>query len=84
MQLFPCPWCGPRADCEFHYGGDAGRQRPPREASDDEWAQYRFFRANGKGPVRELWQHALGCGRWLELERNTVTHEVIAARPMTV
>ena len=23
MQLIPCPWCGPRDEVEFHYGGQA-------------------------------------------------------------
>ena len=24
MQLFPCPFCGPRPETEFHYGAEAG------------------------------------------------------------
>ncbi|RUX65781.1 sarcosine oxidase subunit delta, partial [Mesorhizobium sp. M7A.F.Ca.US.014.04.1.1] len=27
MQLFPCPFCGPRDETEFYYGGDAGNAR---------------------------------------------------------
>ena len=23
MQLIQCPWCGPREEVEFHYGGQA-------------------------------------------------------------
>ena len=23
MQLIECPWCGPREETEFHYGGQA-------------------------------------------------------------
>ena len=23
MQLIACPWCGPREETEFHYGGQA-------------------------------------------------------------
>ena len=23
MMLIPCPWCGPRDETEFHYGGQA-------------------------------------------------------------
>jgi heterotetrameric sarcosine oxidase delta subunit len=82
MQQFPCPWCGPRADSEFHYAGDAGVTRPARAASDADWAQYLYFRSNAKGPAQELWVHTAGCGRWFKLDRNTVTHEVIAAGPM--
>lgn len=83
MQQFPCPWCGLRADREFRYGGDAGKQRPERGVSDADWARYRFHRANGKGVTRELWLHADGCARWVEIERDTVTHAVLGARPMT-
>ncbi|HVI88310.1 MAG TPA: sarcosine oxidase subunit delta [Dongiaceae bacterium] len=83
MQQFPCPWCGLRAENEFRYIGDAGIPRPPRTASDAEWAQYLYFRSNAKGAARELWIHSAGCGRWFELDRNTATHDVAAARPMT-
>jgi len=82
MQIFPCPFCGPRADREFRYGGDAGKQRPARDCSDGEWARYRHQRANIKGVARELWLHADGCARWIEIERDTTTHEVIATRPL--
>ena len=82
MQQFPCPWCGPRADSEFRYVGDAGVPRPPRSASDTEWAQYLYFRTNAKGSARELWIHMIGCGRWFELERNSATHEVTRSGPM--
>ena len=83
MQQFPCPWCGLRAENEFHYGGDAGKQRPERAVSDAEWANYLYFRANARGAAHELWLHASGCGRWIEIERNTQTHAVTASRPMT-
>lgn len=76
MHSFLCPHCGPRDETEFLYGGDAGRVRPPRTASDEEWARYRYFRKNVKGAARELWLHRSGCGRWLVLERDTVTHAV--------
>jgi heterotetrameric sarcosine oxidase delta subunit len=83
VQLFPCPWCGLRTDHEFRYGGDAGKQRPGRAASDAEWARYRFFRANTRGAAHELWLHADGCGRWVEIDRDTVSHQTFATRPMT-
>ena len=79
MQRFPCPWCGPRDESEFHYGGDAGKHRPEAAVSDGEWARYRFFRKNLKGPARELWVHAGGCGRWLVIERDTLSHAVLAS-----
>jgi sarcosine oxidase, subunit delta len=83
MQIFPCPWCGARPDAEFRYAGDAGKPRPPREASDAEWARYLYLRGNTRGAARELWVHAGGCGRWLVLNRDTVTHVVGSAEPMS-
>ncbi|MGN6144080.1 MAG: sarcosine oxidase subunit delta, partial [Mesorhizobium sp.] len=39
MQLFPCPFCGPRDEAEFHYGGEAGNLRPDgREVPAERWA----------------------------------------------
>lgn len=80
MQIFDCPFCGPRPDAEFRYGGEAGRARPPRECSDAEWAEYLYLRANARGASRELWLHHAGCGRWIELQRDTVTHVQAGAR----
>ena len=83
MQLYGCPWCGPRPDAEFRYGGDAGKRRPERGASDAEWADYLYFRHNTKGRARELWFHHAGCRRWVELDRDTATHTVHGVEPMT-
>lgn len=82
MQVFPCPFCGPRADTEFRYAGDAGRPRPPRDCSDHAWSQYLWLRANARGDSRELWIHSAGCGRWIEIRRDTVTHAITAAGAM--
>ena len=30
MLLIPCPWCGPREEIEFRYGGQAGHRVPGR------------------------------------------------------
>ena len=48
MQLIACPWCGPREEVEFHYGGQAHVAYPadPAALSDEEWARYLFFRDN--------------------------------------
>ena len=53
MQLIECPWCGPREEIEFHYGGQAHIPYPadPAALSDQEWAHYIFFRDNTKGRV---------------------------------
>jgi heterotetrameric sarcosine oxidase delta subunit len=81
MLLIPCPWCGARDEAEFRCGGEAHIARPkdPDALSDAEWADYLFMRANPKGPLRERWVHSLGCRRWFNLVRDTVTHEILGA-----
>ena len=83
MQRLPCPHCGERELAEFHYGGDAGRSRPDRNADDQEWARYRFFRKNAKGSASELWCHVGGCGRWAIIERDTLSHRVSGSSDVT-
>ncbi|CAL9329805.1 Sarcosine oxidase subunit alpha [Streptomyces sp. enrichment culture] len=80
MLLIPCPWCGPRDEAEFHYGGQAHVPYPqdPASLSDEEWARYLFFRDNPKGPFAERWSHAAGCRRWFNAVRDTATNEVLA------
>lgn len=78
MLLIPCPWCGPRDESEFAYGGEAHIARPqdPYALSDAAWADYLFMRTNPKGAHRERWFHAHGCRRWFNVERDTITHEI--------
>ncbi|MFI6709456.1 sarcosine oxidase subunit delta [Nonomuraea sp. NPDC050478] len=78
MMLLDCPFCGPRDENEFHYGGQAGIAYPeaPGELSDAEWAEYVFMRDNPRGWFRERWFHGLGCRTWFTVERHTVTHEI--------
>jgi sarcosine oxidase, subunit alpha len=80
MLLIPCPWCGPRDEAEFHYGGQAHVPYPEDSAAltDQEWARYLFFRDNPKGPFAERWSHAAGCRRWFNAVRNTATNEILA------
>ncbi|MCY4192545.1 MAG: sarcosine oxidase subunit delta [Rhodospirillaceae bacterium] len=77
MLLIQCPYCGPRDESEFDYGGEADIVRPknPEKLSDSEWADYVFFRTNTKGRFKERWVHTHGCGRWFKIVRNTTTHE---------
>ena len=35
MQLIECPWCGPREETEFHYGGEAHVPYPEDPRSPD-------------------------------------------------
>jgi len=78
MLQIPCPYCGVRDEPEFTFGGQAHLSRPPLSASDAEWTGYLFHRDNPKGPHYERWLHAYGCGRWFNIARNTVTHDVLA------
>ncbi|MGW7548486.1 sarcosine oxidase subunit delta, partial [Streptomyces sp. NPDC054770] len=79
MLLIPCPWCGPRDETEFHYGGQAHVPYPedPAALTDEEWARFLFFRDNPKGPFAERWSHAAGCRRWFNAVRDTSTNEIL-------
>ncbi|MBL10618.1 MAG: sarcosine oxidase subunit delta [Acidiferrobacteraceae bacterium] len=76
MLIIRCPWCGLRDEAEYSYGGEADIKRPLRtkELSNEEWADYLFFRKNTKGPHDEQWCHIAGCGRWFNKNRNTITY----------
>jgi sarcosine oxidase subunit delta len=75
MLLIECPYCGPRAEIEFRYAGQAHIARPaePSSESDETWAQFLFYRTNPKGRHAERWRHVHGCGRFFNAIRNTVT-----------
>lgn len=74
-----CTYCGPRDASEFTYLGDATLTRPDPETPDAEAAyfDYVYLRDNPAGPHRELWYHASGCRAWLEVTRDTRTHEIL-------
>ena len=84
MLLIPCPYCGPRAELEFSYGGEAHIARPkePDALSDAEWGDYLFMRNNVKGVFLERWVHSHGCRRWFNVARDTVTYEILAVYEM--
>jgi heterotetrameric sarcosine oxidase delta subunit len=84
VLLIPCPWCGPRAELEFAYGGQAGIAYPPdpEALTDDEWAAYLFLRDNPRGELDERWVHTAGCRRWFRLRRNTGTNAIRGSSPM--
>jgi sarcosine oxidase subunit delta len=80
MRL-PCPLCGDRDRREFYYQGAAiMAHRPSRDAGDSAWDDYLHNRDNPAGETRDLWHHEAGCGAWIEVTRNTVTHEVTGAK----
>jgi heterotetrameric sarcosine oxidase delta subunit len=84
VLLIRCPWCGPRDEIEFHYGGEAHIPYPenPAALSDEEWADFLFMRDNPRGPFRERWYHVHGCRRWFNAVRDTSTHAFLATYRM--
>ena len=77
MQIFSCPFCGPRDETEFHFAVEAGHARPEPavDVSDAAWAAYLFANSAPKGQAREVWLH-MTCGEYLILTRDTVTRAV--------
>ena len=76
----PCPLCGPRDRREFTCMGAADYlHRPAPDAPPEAWDAYLHLRDNPEGAVRELFHHALGCGAWLVVARDTATHAVTGA-----
>ena len=75
-----CPYCGERPSEEFTYRGDATVKRPEslEESAKEAWVDYVYFRDNPAGLHKELWHHSAGCHAWLEVMRNTVTHEIVS------
>ena len=72
-----CPLCGDRDRREFYYmGHETYLSRPAAGAPLSEWDAYLHMRDNPAGDTQELWQHEAGCGAWVVVTRNTVTHEV--------
>jgi len=78
-SLIACPHCGLRPREEFSVRG-AAVTRPAPEASRADWFAYVYLRDNPRGLHEEHWRHGAGCGRWLVVTRDTLTHEVAAVR----
>ncbi len=80
MQIFTCPFCGPRDEREFHFIAEAGKTRPNTltQISDEDWATYLHSHRNEKGHVKEVWMHTT-CGELFILERDSVTMEVLGS-----
>ena len=79
MLLIRCPWCGPREENEFSYGGEANLIIPsdPETVTDADWAEYLFFRKNTRGAHLEQWAHSSGCRRWFNVKRDTISYKII-------
>lgn len=82
MLQIPCPWCGVRDEDEYRYGGSASVVRPADDAPDAEWGAYLYVRDNPRGAHRERWCHVFGCGRWLVVVRDTLTHDILESAPL--
>ena len=80
MLLISCPYCGARPETEFWNAGEAHITRPadPVAASDAEWTEFLYFRANPKGRHAERWRHLHGCGRFFNAVRDTVSDRFMA------
>lgn len=80
MLIIDCPHCGKRPEDEFSYGGQAHIAYPedPYALTDEEWAHFLFYRDNPRGSFRERWNHAAGCRRWFNAERDTHTYRIIS------
>ncbi|MBL4732796.1 MAG: sarcosine oxidase subunit delta [Rhizobiaceae bacterium] len=77
MQIYPCPFCGPRDETEFFFCGEAGNDRPEPASSisDERWSEYLYTLENPLGASREIWMH-LTCNEIFVMERDTLTHVV--------
>ncbi len=80
MLLIPCPYCGPRPEIEFRYGGEAHIARPidPAALDDAAWSAFLYWRTNSKGLHAERWRHTHGCGRFFNAVRDTVSDKFVA------
>ncbi len=72
-----CPHCGPRDRREFYYYGAAVYLDRPGPDDPQGWDDYLHNRDNPAGETQDLWYHEGGCGAWLKITRNTVTHEIM-------
>jgi sarcosine oxidase subunit delta len=84
MLVICCPYCGPRSELEFAYGGEAHIARPadPMGLDDEAWANFLYVRSNPRGIHAERWRHLHGCGRFFNVQRDTVSDTIIASYPV--
>lgn len=79
LNIF-CPHCGEsRDEAEFHSVGQAHLARPadPDQCTDEEWANFLYFRKNPRGIHHELWVHAAGCRKFFNVTRNTQNYQIM-------
>ncbi len=72
-----CPICGDRDRREYYYQGAAvALDRPGPDAEEAVWEDYLHLRENPAGRTRDLWHHEGGCGAWVVVTRDTVSHKI--------
>ena len=76
MQLIACPWCGPREEVEFHYGGQAHVAYPedPPRCPTRSGRTTSSSATTPRAAFAERWSHSRGCRRWFNAVRDTATH----------
>ena len=81
MLLIHCPYCEEEwPELEFRHAGEAHIARSPdiMATSDEEFADYLYFRDNRRGVIFERWRHVHGCGRFFNAARHSVTDKFLA------
>jgi sarcosine oxidase subunit delta len=81
MKQIACPHCGNRAQAEFVYERSADSVVPLDAALEVAVAAL-FTRDNLRGVEEELWRHTHGCGMWLLIRRDRVSHDIEWVRPI--
>jgi len=80
MLLISCPHCGPRNSDEFSFQGEVSQRPQPATTTDAEWRRYLYMKDNKAGRQFEHWFHVSGCRRFLVVERDTTTNEILLVR----
>ncbi|MES2434303.1 MAG: sarcosine oxidase subunit delta [Pseudomonadota bacterium] len=76
----PCPLCGTRDRREFYYyGAEDYLKRPSDQGTMEDLDNHLFLRDNPAGVTRDVWYHEAGCGAWMVVTRNTISHEVLGS-----
>jgi sarcosine oxidase subunit delta len=80
VLLIHCPYCGPRPELEFAYGGQAHVARPAdtSAATAEQWVEFLYLRNNTRGVHAERWRHVHGCARFFNALRDTTTDRFLA------
>lgn len=81
MLKISCPHCGDRAQAEFVYERTLDSV-VPLDSSPDEAVARLYTRTNPRGLDDEIWCHTHGCGSWMLIRRDRVSHAIEWVRPL--